>query len=56
MYLSCDAAASSALLAKLGRHRIGKSCLYLRKLADVDVAVLEQLVKAAMQDVRQRYA
>ncbi len=35
VYLSCDAAASSALLAKLGRHRIGKSCLYLRKLADV---------------------
>ena len=56
VYLSCDAAASSALLAKLGRHRIGKSCLYPRKLADVDMAVLEQLVKAAMQDVRQRYA
>ena len=55
MYLSCAAAASSALLAKLGRHRIGKSCLYLRKLADVDMAVLEQLVAAAMEDVRQRY-
>ena len=56
VYLSCDAAAASALLATLGRHRIGKSCLYLRRLADVDMAVLEQLVVAAMEDVRQRYA
>jgi len=55
VYLSCDAAASSVLLAKLGRHRIGKSCLYLRRLADVDMAVLERLVVAAMEDVRQRY-
>jgi len=55
VYLSCDAAASSTLLAKLGRHRIGKSCLYLRRLADVDMAVLERLVVAAMEDVRQRY-
>lgn len=55
VYLSCDAAAASALLATLGRHRIGKSCLYLRRLADVDMAVLEQLVVAAMEDVRQRY-
>jgi len=55
VYLSCDAAASAALLAKLGRHRIGKSCLYLRRLADVDMAVLEQLVVASMEDMRQRY-
>ena len=55
VYLSCDAAASTALLAKLGRHRIGKSFLYLRRLADVDMAVLEQLVVASMEDVRQRY-
>ena len=31
-------------LAKLGRHKTGKSCLYLKRLADVDMAVLETLV------------
>ena len=56
VYLSCDAAASTALLAKLGRHKIGKSCLYLRRLADVDMAVLERLVAEAAADARQRYA
>ena len=35
----------AAALARLGPHRTGKSCLYLRKLADVDMAVLEALVR-----------
>ena len=32
------------LLAKLGKHKTGKSCLYLKRLAGVDMAVLEQIV------------
>ncbi|TBN06452.1 DUF1801 domain-containing protein [Hyunsoonleella flava] len=32
------------LLEKLGKHKIGKGCLYLKKLADVDILVLEKLV------------
>lgn len=45
------------LLAQLGRHRIGKSCLYFSKLADIDAGVLERLVVAsvaAMEDRRVR--
>ncbi|MGJ9417116.1 DUF1801 domain-containing protein [Massilia sp. CMS3.1] len=37
-----------ALLAKLGRHKIGKACLYVRTLAEVDLAVLEQLVRESI--------
>jgi hypothetical protein len=33
-----------ALLARLGKHRTGKCCLYIRKLSDVDEKVLEELV------------
>ena len=33
------------LLAKLGKHSRGKSCLYINKLADVDMGVLEELVR-----------
>ena len=33
-----------ALMARLGKHKTGKSCLYLKRLADVDMAVLETLV------------
>lgn len=34
-------------LARLGKHATGKGCLYINKLADVDVGVLEELVTAA---------
>jgi hypothetical protein len=36
-----------ALLARLGKHSIGKGCLYIKKLADVDMVVLEALVRAS---------
>ena len=34
-----------ALLAKLGKYSTGKSCLYINKLADVDMAVLEEMLR-----------
>lgn len=43
------------LLQKLGRHKAGKGCLYLKKLADVDFKVLEDLVRATAADLQQRY-
>jgi hypothetical protein len=39
---------SAALLAKLGKHSTGKGCLYIKKLADVDRQVLEDLVGQAV--------
>ena len=36
-------------LARLGKHGVGKGCLYINKLADVDAGVLEELVAAAWQ-------
>ena len=38
-----------ALMAKLGKHKTGKSCLYIKRLADVDVAVLEELISASVK-------
>jgi hypothetical protein len=39
---------AEALLAKLGKHTTGKGCLYIKKLADVDMKVLETLLKKAV--------
>ncbi len=36
------------LLGKLGKHSVGKSCLYIKRLADVDTDVLRQLVEASV--------
>jgi hypothetical protein len=44
-----------ALLAKLGKHRRGKSCLYVKKLADIDMGVLEALVRAHLAHMDQAY-
>jgi len=45
------------MLARLGKHKTSKACLYINKLADVDQAVLEEIVRrsfAASQDVDHR--
>ena len=44
-----------ALLSKLGKHKMGKSCLYFKQLADLDLPVLEKLVAGSVADVRRRY-
>ena len=36
-------------MAKLGKHKTGKSCLYLKKLADVDAVVLQELIENSVQ-------
>ena len=49
LYLHCSAPASLALLKKLGPHRRSKACLYLKRLADVDVDVLRRLIEASLR-------
>ena len=43
-----------SLLSKLGKHKMGKVCLYFKQLADLDKAVLEKLVIASVAEVKQR--
>jgi hypothetical protein len=38
-----------AMLARLGKHKSSKACLYLNKLADVDEAVLEEIVRRSWE-------
>jgi hypothetical protein len=42
-------------LARLGRHRMTKSCLYFKRLADLDVKALEALIAASVAGVKHRY-
>jgi hypothetical protein len=43
------------LLSKLGKHKLGKSCLYFKQLADLDKSILEKLVVSSVADVKRRY-
>ena len=47
LYLHCILEEQTALLEKLGKHKIGKSCLYLKELDDVHLPTLKKLIKKA---------
>lgn len=41
----------SEILGRLGKHKLGKSCLYVNKLADIDLEVLAELIRSGLQDL-----
>jgi hypothetical protein len=55
VYLMPDSEHQRSLLARLGRHKMGKSCLYFRQLADLDRSVLEQLVVDSIGKAQRLY-
>jgi hypothetical protein len=44
------------LMQKLGKYKTGKSCLYVKKLADVDLDVLEELIQQSVKHIAQAHA
>lgn len=55
LYIMPGFAEEGVRLAALGKHKIGKSCLYVNRLADVDLAVLEAMVRDAWNWMNVRY-
>ncbi len=49
LYGLIDSSDTHGLLDTLGKYRTGKGCLYINKLADVDLKVLEQIIKVAYE-------
>ncbi len=56
IYLAAEFPGHDDLMAKLGKHKSGKACLYVRKLGDIDLKVLEQLIAGSHRDRKRRYA
>ena len=52
VYSALSGNGAPALLARLGKHTTGKGCLYIKRLSDVDVGVLQQLIVAAVAHKR----
>jgi Domain of unknown function (DU1801) len=53
--LYVNTAPSKSLLKKLGKHRAGAGCLYIKSLAEVDPAVLRELAQNSIDEIRARY-
>lgn len=43
------------LLGKLGKYKTGKSCLYIKKLSDVDISILEDLIRSSVEYMNNKY-
>ena len=55
LYVLTGAADQEANLARLGKHKTGKVCLYIKKLSDVDEAVLEEMTANALAHMNEKY-
>ena len=55
VYLVADGAEQAERLARLGKHRMTGSCLYFKRLADLDAKVLEELIAESVAGVKRRY-
>ncbi len=55
IYLLASGPDQAALLEKLGKHRMGKACLYVKRLSDIDLDVLEQLIVDSVEELARRY-
>lgn len=55
LYVLDGNADQSPVLGRLGKHKTGKGCLYIKKLADVDADVLEEIVRAKIERMDAAY-
>ena len=55
VYVMASIEGQDKLLAELGRHKMGKACLYIRKLADVDPRILERLIAGSIAETMRRH-
>ena len=56
IYIMPGYADLGAMLARLGKHKIGKACLYINRLDDVDLCVLEEIIRFGLADLGARWA
>ncbi|MGD8395684.1 MAG: DUF1801 domain-containing protein [Candidatus Eiseniibacteriota bacterium] len=56
IYIMAGFSGSARLLGRLGRHRTGKACLYVKRLADVDLDVLRELIERSVDAKRRSSA
>jgi hypothetical protein len=54
LYLMSGVRNYPELLARLGHHKTGGGCLYIKRLADIDMSVLEELVTRSVKDLKER--
>lgn len=55
VYIMSGFSQFDTLLKKLGKHKTGKSCLYINRLEDIDAKVLQELIRCSVEYIRKKY-
>ncbi|WP_276374563.1 DUF1801 domain-containing protein [Chryseolinea sp. H1M3-3] len=55
LYVMPGSSTQQELLQELGKHKAGKGCLYIKRLADVNSDVLERLIKMSVDNLKEKY-
>jgi hypothetical protein len=55
VYIMSGFSKYDGLLSKLGKHKTGKSCLYINKMEDIDEQILEEMIRTSVEYIQQKY-
>jgi hypothetical protein len=55
LYITMDASSHPELMSKLGKHTTGKGCIYVKRLSDIDMDVLEELARKDYEKLKKQY-
>ncbi len=55
LYIFDDAPGQRELLEKLGKYKMGKACIYVNKLADIDLDIVKELMRTSIEYVKKKY-
>ena len=55
LYFDTSFARKEGFLQKLGKYKSSKACVYIKKLADIDIKVLKDMITASVKDVKSKY-
>ena len=55
VYITAGFDGQEALLATLGKHKVSKACLYIKRLSDIDLKILAKLVSRSVAEMKRRY-
>ena len=56
LYLMCDLSHDGLDFTGLGKYKLGKGCLYIKRLSDIDLEVLKRIIQDAIGIIKEKYA
>ena len=56
LYLMCDLSHDGLDFSGLGKYKLGKGCLYIKRLSDIDVKVLKRIIQDSIRIIEEKYS